>query len=567
MPVRRVIAQFHRKLLGEDVSNRRLLPAQQVLSAGAAVVVVVLAGALAACAPTRGGTDSRFITVLSTEPQNPLIPSNTNEIGGGWIVDRLFAGLEYLDADGNPHEDAAESVGLSADKLVYTIKIRPGQTFSNGEPVTARSYVDAWNFGALSTNAQLQASAYEKIAGYGDLAADPPRAKAMSGLQVVDDRTFTVTLSEPAVDFKISLAWSPYYPLPHDAYRDVQAFGEHPIGNGPYQLASPDAWQHNVRIDLKRSPAYRGPRRLKNDGLSLIFYQSQEAGYADLVGGNLDFLYVLPDNVLAVYKRDLGHRWLKQPTAQNLQFSIPYYLPHFSGEEGRLRRRAIAKAINRDQIAKVIFYDTRTPMRDFASSALPGFDPRIPGSGVLDYNPEQARDLWARADRISAWAGTLFFVYNSDGGHQALVDATTNYLRRNLGISAEGMPKQSFKEVRDLATRRQMPGPFRNGWLGDYPTALNFLESQFATGATSNDTLYANPRFDALLRQAESAADQQTALVSIRQAQSILFEDLPVLPMFDYVAVAGYSTRLDSPRSTWNGAPDFENLQLKDGLR
>ncbi|WP_041407711.1 peptide ABC transporter substrate-binding protein [Segniliparus rotundus] len=533
----------------------------------AAVAVFVLVGALAACAPTRAGADSRFITVLSIEPQNPLIPSNTNEIGGGWIVDRLFAGLEYLDADGNPHEDAAESVALSADRLVYTINIRPGQTFSNGEPVTARSYVDAWNFGALSTNAQLQASAYEKIAGYEDLAADPPRSKAMSGLKVLGDLVFTVTLSQPAVDFKSALAWSPYYPMPRVAYRDVRAFGERPIGNGPYELASPDAWQHNVRIDLKRSPAYHGPRRVKNDGLSLIFYQSHEAGYADLVGGNLDFLYLLPDNVLGVYKRDLGDRWLKQPTAQNLQFSIPFYLPHFNGEEGRLRRRAIIEAINREQIAKVIFYDTRTPMRDFTSSALPGFDPHIPGSAVLDYNPEQARALWAQADRISPWQGTLFFVYNADGGHQALVDATTNYLRRTLGISAEGMPKQSFKEVRDLATRRQMPGPFRNGWLGDYPTALNFLETQFVTSAGSNDTLYANPRFDELLRQAESAPDRQAALVSIRQAQSILFEDLPVLPMFDYVAVAGYSTRLDNPRSTWNGAPDFENLQLKDGLR
>ncbi|MGL6234342.1 MAG: peptide ABC transporter substrate-binding protein [Segniliparus sp.] len=531
------------------------------------VALALLAGLLTACSATQGGVDSRFVTVLSTEPQNPLVPSNTNEIGGGWVVDRLFAGLEYLDADGRVHDDAAESVELSEDKLVYTMKLRPGQTFTNGEPVTSRSYVDAWNFGALSTNAQLQASAYEKIAGYEDLAAEPPKARAMSGLRVVDDLTFTVTLSQPAVDFKISLAWSPYYPLPQAAYRDVQAYGERPIGNGPYELASPDAWQHNARLDLKRSPNYHGPRHVQNDGLALIFYQSQEAGYADLVGGNLDFLYLLPDNVLGVYKRDLGDRFLKQPTAQNLQFAIPYYLPHFSGEEGRLRRHALAKAINREQIAKVIYYDTRTPMRDFTSSALPGFDPHIPGSEVLDYNPDEARALWAQADRISKWEGTVFFLYNFDGGHQGVIDATTNYLRRNLGISAEGMPKPSFKEVRDLVTKHQSPGAVRTGWLGDYPTALNFLEPQYITGGGSNDGGYTNRQFDALLRQAEAAPDQAEALGYIRQAQSILFQDLPVLPMFDYVAVGGYSARLDHPRSTWNGAPDFENLKLKDGAR
>lgn len=531
------------------------------------VACAMLASLLTACSAAKGGSDARFVTVLSTEPQNPLVPSNTNEIGGGWIVDRLFAGLEYLDADGHVHDDAAQSVELSEDKLVYTIKIRPGQTFTNGEPVTARSYVDAWNFGALSTNAQLQASAYEKIAGYADLAADPPRAKAMSGLKVLDDSTFTVTLSQLAVDFKVSLAWSPYYPLPQAAYRDMAAYGERPIGNGPYELASPDAWQHNVRIDLKRSPGYLGPRHPRNEGLSLIFYQSQEAGYADLVGGNLDFLYLLPQNVLGVYQRDLADRFLKQPTAQNLQFAIPYYLPHFSGEEGRLRRHALAKAINREQIAKVVYYDTFLPMRDFTSSALPGFDPSIPGSDDLAYNPQEARALWAQADRIAQWDGTLYFLYNFDGGHQGVVDATANYLRRNLGISAEGMPKPAFKEVRDLATRRQLPGAVRTGWLGDYPTALNFLEPQYASGAGSNDTGYANPRFDALLQQAEAAPDEEAALGSLRQAQTILFEDLPVLPMFDYVAVGGYSARLDHPRSTWNGAPDFENLKLKDGPR
>ncbi|OYX59545.1 MAG: hypothetical protein B7Y96_04835, partial [Comamonadaceae bacterium 32-67-11] len=61
-----------------------------------------------------------------------------------------------------------------------------------------------------------------------------------------------------------------------------------PIGNGPYMFASDDAWQHNVRIDLVPNPEYNGVREPQNGGVAIVFYQEEDAAYADLLSGNLD---------------------------------------------------------------------------------------------------------------------------------------------------------------------------------------------------------------------------------------------------------------------------------------
>src|ERR1700735_5470132 len=173
--------------------------------------------------------------VKAGEPQNPLIPTNTNDSNGGRIVDRLFAGLMSYDAKGAATLEVAQSIETT-DDVNYRITLKPGWAFSDGSPVTAHSFVDAWNYSALSTNAQLQQSFFRPIAGFDEVAAPTPTATAMSGLQVIDDHEFTVRLKGPTIDFTLRLGFSPFYPLPAGALKDMAAFGQHPVGNGPYRL-------------------------------------------------------------------------------------------------------------------------------------------------------------------------------------------------------------------------------------------------------------------------------------------------------------------------------------------
>src|SRR6185312_5894305 len=295
------------------------------------------------------------------EPQNPLIPTNTNDTNGGRIVDRLFAGLMSYDAKGAPTLEVASAIDTT-DDVDYRIILKPGWTFTDGSPVTAHSFVDAWNYGALSTNAQLQQSFFSPIEGFDTVAGltrnGKPTATTMSGLRIINDQEFTVRLKAPTIDFRLRLGHSAFYPLPEAAFRDMNAFGQRPIGNGPYQLAEGPvgpAWEHNVRIDLRPNPGYRGNRRPHNRGLRFEFYANLDTAYADLLSGNLDVLDTIPPSALPVYKRDLGDKVTSGAAAINQSLDTPLRLPHFGGEEGRLRRLALSAAINRPQISRQIF--------------------------------------------------------------------------------------------------------------------------------------------------------------------------------------------------------------------
>ena len=106
-----------------------------------------------------------LVVVNGGEPPNPLIPTGTNDSQGGRILDRLFAGLMSYDAAGHPSPEVAQLID-TADNVDYRIILKPGWTFTDGSPVTAHSFVDAWNYGALSTNAQLQQSFFSPIQGF-----------------------------------------------------------------------------------------------------------------------------------------------------------------------------------------------------------------------------------------------------------------------------------------------------------------------------------------------------------------------------------------------------------------
>ncbi len=501
-----------------------------------------------------GGAAGEAITANGTEPENPLLPSNTNEVGGGRIIQNVYAGLCYYEADGSVQNDLAESIETT-DAQNYTIRIRSGQTWSDGTPVTAQDFVDAWNYTALLTNDQLQAYFFSPIQGYDEVQADPPTAETMSGLAVVDETTFTVALSEPEGDFPLRLGYSAYYPLPPSAYDDMAAFGENPVGNGPYKLAQEGAWQHNVRIDLVPNDTYDGPRAAQNSGLAFVFYESQDAAYADLNSGNLDILDQMPDSALTVFESDLGDRAVNQPAAIFQAFTIPQYMPGMTGEAGQLRRRAISLAIDRETICEQLFSGTRTPAREYTSPVINGYSDAIEGNEVLDYDPDQAAQLWQQAEAIEPYTGSFDIAYNADGPHQGWVDAVTAGLRQTLGIQSEGRPYATFAQLRSEVNARSIQTAFRSGWQADYPSLYNFLGPNYGTGGSSNDGDYSNPEFDALLVQGGSTTDVDEAAATWNQAQTILFQDLPAIALWYQNVSAGSADTVENVEFGWDSQP------------
>lgn len=542
---------------------------KRFLSAIAASAALALT--LTACAgdagekKAAGDKTDAIITVNNTEPESPLVPANTNEVGGGLILDHIFAGLEYYDKDGNPQMELAESI-TSDDNQNWTIKLKGDSKFSDGTPVTAKSFVDAWNQSVKHN--MKNAYFFESIDGY-KAAYDEAAANAenkslpekerigktdMSGLVVVDDKTFTVKLAQPESDFPLRLGYSAYYPLPEAGIGDpekVAAYGEAPITNGPY-LVKEGSWQHNVQIELVPNPDYKGDREPKNGGVTMKFYKTQDAAYNDLLGNNLDVLDAVPDSAFGTYEDELGDRAVNQPSAIFQSFTIPANDERFKGEAGLLRKQALSYAVNRQEICDTIFQGTRTPASDFIAPVIPGHNENLEGKEVLKYDATKAKELWAKADAIQPWSGTFEIAYNSDGGHQAWVDATTNSIKNTLGIDAKGNPYPDFKSLRSEVTNRTIKTAFRTGWQADYPSPFNFLGPLYGTNASSNDGDYSNADFDALLKKALNTSDQTEAFKIYDQAQEVLLKDLPSIPLWYSNVNGGYGEGVNNVVFGWN---------------
>lgn len=530
---------------------------------------ITLAGlGLTACGgSSSGGADaSGVLDVYGTEPQVDLQAGNVNETGGGRVVDMTYAGLVYYTADGLVKNDLAKEI-TSADEKTWKITLEKDRTFSDGSPITADSFINAWNYVANPKNAQLSASWFDIFEGAPELeedAKDVPDVPALSGLKKIDDLTFEVTLKEPTSDFKERLGYPVYGPLPEVALKDMKAWGQNPtVTSGPYKVKD-KGWVHNESITLEKNDKYTGPRKAENDGVVIHIYSKPEAAYADVQAGRLDVLDEVPAGNLATYKKDFGDRAISKDVAIFQSFSIPVDAEHFKmDEEGKLRRQAISMAINREEICDKIFSGTRTPADDFSSPAIGAYSKvkgLIKGSEVVKYNPEKAKELWAKADAIKPFSGKFELGYNADANHKEWVDAVTNSIKNTLGIEAEGKGTPDFKSFRDDITNRKVKNAFRTGWQGDYPGISNFLEPIYKTGASANDVDYANPEFDNLMVEIAKTGDEDARLKLLADAESVLFTDLPAIPLWYSTANAVHSDKVKNVKISWNSVPVYNEI-------
>lgn len=508
-----------------------------------------------------GGSDgsTAVLRINGTEPATLLVPSDVNEVGSGRVIGGIFSMLLFHDATGTRVLEGAKAIE-SDDNQHWTITLEPGRRFSDGTPVTASSYVDAWNFGALSTNAQKNQAFYSAIEGFDAVSATPPTATTMSGLQVVDDETFTVALSWPQSDFPDLMGCVPFMPLPAVAYDDIPAFSERPVGNGPYVLTS---WEHERAIELGINEHYEGPRTAANGGIVLRSYTDPETAYNDLLTGELDLLDGIPASALATFQDELGDRAVNQPGALLMSMTIPVASPDFTGEAGRLRRAAVSRAIDRAAICEALYSGTRVPATDFVCPTIAGGGATdIPGAEVLAFDAAVAKDLWAQAEAIAPYSGAPFTLdYTAELPDREWVEAVCAGVRANLGIEAVPQVHATVAEYRALLAERKIPGAFRSSWQADYPSMYNFLGPIFSSAARAsggtNFSDYANPAFDDLLVQGLAAPDADAAIALWKQAQAMLMTDLPAIPLWYQNTLGGSGEGVRDVTFGWNSFPFY----------
>jgi peptide/nickel transport system substrate-binding protein/oligopeptide transport system substrate-binding protein len=446
----------------------------------------------------------------------------------------------------------------------YTITVKDGWTFSNGEKVTARSFVDAWNYGAGLRNNQRNAYFFEYIEGYDKThpARGEQTAGTLSGLKVVDDRTFTVRLRQKFSSFPDTLGYNAYAPLPRAFFDDHDAWLRKPVGNGPYMVES---YAKGSQLSLRRWDAYPGEDRARNGGVDLKVYTDSNTAYTDLLAGNLDLVDDIPASQLKNVHSDLGDRYISAPAGIIQTLAFPHYDEDWSKKGMEKVRQGLSRAINRAQITRTIFQGTRTPALDWTSPVLgeEGGYRAGPCGDACVYDPAAARRLIKEGGGLPG--GQVRITYNADtGSHKQWVDAVCNSI--NHALSADnacvGNPVGTFADYRNRITDRKMTGPFRAGWQMDYPLIQNFLQPLYYTNASSNDGKWSNARFDRLVDEANAETDPARAIEKFRQAEEVVRDDMAAIPLWYQNGSAGYSQRLSNVTLNPFSVPVYDQIKV-----
>ncbi|MGW1162782.1 peptide ABC transporter substrate-binding protein [Streptomyces sp. NPDC002519] len=532
--------------------------------AGWAVAAVAAALSTAACG---GGVEEGGPGVLSaswSDPPNPLEPANTNEVQGGKVLDMLFRGLKRY----NPRTGAAENMLAerieTSDSQNFTVTVKDGWTFSDGEPVTARSFVDAWNYGAGLRNNQRNAYFFGYIDGYDKVhpQTGAQRADTLSGLRVRGPRTFTVRLSQKFSTFPDTLGYAAYAPLPRAFFDRHADWLRKPVGNGPYLVKS---YARGFMMSLRKWEGYPGPDPARNNGVDLKVYTDGNTAYTDLLSGNLDLVDDVPAAQLKNAKADLQGRYINTPAGIIQTLAFPFYDPRWNRPGTEKVRTGLSMAINRAQITRTIFRDTRTPATDWTSPVLGvagGFQAGLCGSACA-YDPGRARRLVREGGGLPG--GQVRITYNADAGsHREWVDAVCHSINNALGDdkACVGNPVGTFADFRNQIGRRRMPGPFRAGWQMDYPLIQNFLQPLYYTGASSNDGTWSDKDFDKLVDRANAESDRAGAVKLFQRAEAVVRDHMAAIPLWYQNGSAGYAQRLSDVALNPFSVPVYNEIKV-----
>ena len=531
----------------------------QLTSAAVALVMMV------ACtiADTEDGESApASISIYGCDPERAFIPADTQEPCAGDPMDQMFRGLVEYDPDTAEPKNAIASDISSADNVVWNITLDPGWTFHDGTEVTADSFVRAWNWGAHGPNAQVNSYFFASIKGFNDvqgedingdemITPDEAPTSEMSGLRVISDTQFTVELEAPSSVFPMQLGYIAFAPLPASFFEDPEAFGTAPVGNGPFKFVS---YEPHGSIKLTAYDDYKGGRP-NIDDVEYRVYTEVAAGYADLISNNLDILFRIPAGALAdgTYREDLGDRVIDQANGSMQYLAAPQYVAAYANPD---LIKAISMAIDRETIIKVAFQGGRTPATGWVSPIVNGYRPGACGRYCM-YDPAAAKTLFDS----SGFTGPITLSFEAGSDHETWTAATCTSISTVLSVECQAVPTVDFPTFLANVRDRKATGLIKAGWRMDYPSIENFLVPLYATGASANDSAYSDPDFDAAVAEAATLQGDE-AIAKYQEAEAILAEDFPVIPLWYGRTIAGYSENLAEVRFTPFETVDLTSVRL-----
>ncbi|HEX2144171.1 MAG TPA: ABC transporter substrate-binding protein [Glycomyces sp.] len=515
--------------------------------------------ALTACAGDEGdvdgGGDGGGILNMQIGEVRSLIPGGSGESEGFRIMKNVYEGLVYYDAEtGEPDNLAAEEI-TSEDNQTWTIKIKEGLTFHNGEPVDANAFIRSWNRTAFGPNALPLNYFFATIAGYEEMNPAPlpeeewtdpevpefPEVATteLSGLTAVDDLTLQVELSAPFIGFPTMLGYEAFFPVAEECLADTDACEDKPIGNGPFMFEEPYSIESGGTA--VKWADYQTTEQPSIDGVEWHVYLEGDDCWADFLTGDIDVCRpTAADYESAVNDPDLGERRIVQDGTSITMLAFPLYDETYQDVN---LRRALSMAIDREGVLNVVGPDRFNPLDSWVPASILGGGQGACGE-YCTYDPDGAAQLleqaggWPEGEPLRIWV-------NDASDNLDVFRAIGDSITESIGVEYELVPME-WTDFLSAREGHDLDGPFRSGWGPDYNLNENYLEPIYGGGAATNDQGYEDAEYDAKIAEANGAATIEEAIELYAEAEAILAEDMPSVPIFVEQVSYFYSDRVDN---------------------
>lgn len=424
---------------------------------------------------------------------------------------------------------AAAMPKVSADGRTYTFTIRDGVKFHNGRAVTAEDV-------KYSITRSLEPKLNSPVAMtylndiVGAKAVRDGKTPDLAGVKVVDPKTVTITIDKPRAYFLGKLTYPTGYVLAKEEVEKGKMIngahsidGGNVVGTGPFKLAT-YVPQSRVVIDAN-ADYWDGKPKLSRIERPIILDAQTARNLYDT--GGLDIVEVAKSQ----YEQDQNDPKLKEEIKLFPRAAVWYVglnQTHYAPFKDKRVRLAFAHAIDKDAIIKNVLLGVPGRAEGILPEGLPGFDSNLKG---LEYNPELSKKLLAEAG-FPEGKGLPPLVL-SFRQKQPDIANTAQVLKEQLAavgitISLNEMEWATFL----TATNEKRIDLFHMRWSADYLDPQDFLSVLLHSGAEENRTGYANPAFDALLDQADSSQDTTKRMALYNQAEKMVIEDAPWVPIY-----------------------------------
>jgi oligopeptide transport system substrate-binding protein len=445
-------------------------------------------------------------------------PSRCGDSDSADIIDQLFRGLVEITPENDVVPGIARTWEVLDDGRKYRFYLRDDVYWSDGVRVTAGDFEYSWKRALEQDSPVTIASNFYDIKGACAFHRGEVTDTKALGVRALDEMTLEIELESPAGYFLYLLVYSPpFFPVPRHV---VKKHGEEwtqvdrIVTNGPFVLGS---WEPGKPVVLTRNPKYYGEYQGNVENVELIISEAQP----DLSPVKLyedDKIDILTLSTNTFHYRQLFPGEYFSRLGHSVYF-IGFNVQRALFFDPRVRK-AIVLATDRENLANVVLGGLHYPATGgLVPPMIPGHTPGI----ALPYDPDEARHLLAQAgypggegfpmvDFLAPW--------RRKDEAQYLQDQWLDVL--GVRIDLRFLASSTFWEAKDNYNYDVIFG----GWEADYPDPDNFLRV-YMQNVNWVDEVYSR-----LLEEARQSNDQRQRIELYQQAERILIEQIPIMPVY-----------------------------------